>query len=85
MTVDGNQILPSSPFYTPDTGGDKKWDRVVFNTVGVKNIEIRMAGSGGIDNIVGADSVLVAGDIGAIPEPGTAAALIAGLASATAI
>jgi hypothetical protein len=69
--VDGSQILDNGPFYTPDTGGDNKWSQVVFNTIGVKKIELRMAGSGGIDNITG--------DIGAIPEPGTSAAFLAGL------
>lgn len=51
--VDGNQILDGAPFYTPDTGGDNKWKEVVFNVVGVKKIELRMAGSGAIDNIRG--------------------------------
>lgn len=49
----GNQILPNTPFYTPDTGGDNKWDVVNFNVVGVKKIEVRMAGSGALDNIRG--------------------------------
>ena len=45
-----NEIMPYS-FYTPDTGGDRMWDRLVFNVSGVKRIELNMGGSGAIDNI----------------------------------
>ncbi len=51
--ADNNEIMPST-FYTPDTGGDNMWDRLVFGTDGVdgvKRMELNMGGSGAIDNI----------------------------------
>ncbi len=45
-----NEIMPNT-FYTPDTGGDNMWDRLVFNVEGVRRIELNMGGSGAIDNI----------------------------------
>ena len=76
--VDGNQILDSAPFYTPDTGGDNKWKEVVFNVVGVKKIELRMAGSGAIDNIRGTN--IPQSD--EIPEPSTMLIFGAGMLGA---
>ena len=76
--VDGNQILDGSPFYTPDTGGDNKWKEVVFNVVGVKKIEIRMAGSGAIDNIRGTNNP----QSDQIPEPSTILIFGAGILGA---
>ena len=46
----GSELMPGS-FYTPDTGGDNMWDRLVFNVAGVRRIELGMGGSGAIDNI----------------------------------
>lgn len=48
--VNGNEIM-AGLFFTPDTGGDNKWDQLVFNVDGVKRIELNMGGSGAIDNI----------------------------------
>lgn len=61
--ANGNQI--GQTFYTPNTGGDRHWDRLVFNgDLGIQNVRkvrVEMAGSGGIDNVVGgvADAVPV--------------------------
>jgi hypothetical protein len=48
--VNNVEIMPGV-FFTPDTGGDNMWDRVMFNAYGVKMIELNMGGSGAIDNI----------------------------------
>lgn len=49
----GNQ-LDDNMFYAPETGGDNTWDQVNFgNLAGVRKIEVRMGGSGAIDNIRG--------------------------------
>lgn len=46
--------IDNNMFYTPDTDGDNTWDQVDFgNLSGVRKIEIRMGGSGAIDNIKG--------------------------------
>ncbi len=45
-----NEIMPGM-FYTPDTGGDRMWDQVMFGVDGVKRIELNMGGSGAIDNL----------------------------------
>jgi hypothetical protein len=45
-------VIPNAMFYTPDTGGDKTWDQVNFGDLaGVKTVEIRLGGSGAVDNI----------------------------------
>ncbi len=46
----GVEIMPNT-FYTPDTGGDRTWDRLAFNVAGVKSMRINLGGSGAIDNI----------------------------------
>ena len=39
-------------FYTPDTGGDNKWKQLNFGGVqGVRRIELKMGGSGAIDDL----------------------------------
>ncbi len=43
--------LINNNFFTPFTG-NRKWDRVSFNTSGVTKIEINMGGSGAVDDIV---------------------------------
>ena len=52
-----NEILPGR-FYTPDTGGDRMWDRLLFTQAddslgidGVSRMELSLGGSGAIDNI----------------------------------
>jgi hypothetical protein len=57
-------------FWTPHTG-DHKWDRVDINTAGVTQVEIRMGGSGAIDNIAFS-----------VPEPSSLLLLSIGLAGA---
>ena len=47
--VDG--IAMALDFYTPDTGGDNRWDQVFFGISGVSAIQINLGGSGAIDNI----------------------------------
>lgn len=45
-------VIPNLMFYTPNTGGNNKWDQVDFgNLSGVKTVEVRLGGSGAIDNI----------------------------------
>lgn len=46
----GSELMPGA-FYTPDTGGDNMWDRLMFNVEGVQRIELNLGGSGAIDNI----------------------------------
>ena len=49
--IGGVEIMADT-FYTPDTGGDRTWDRLPFNVSGVLSMRIHMGGSGAIDNIV---------------------------------
>lgn len=70
--------------YTPDTGGNNKWDRRLFladggeAVSGVRRVEIRMGGSGAIDNIMGSFG-------GSIMEPASLLLLVLGLAGLRAI
>ncbi len=48
---DANGIALGLDFFTPDTGGDNRWDQVLFNVSGVSAVQINMGGSGAIDNI----------------------------------
>ena len=49
--VNDDPIFAGS-FVVPDTGGDRKWDRLDFsNATGVKRMVIGMGGSGAIDNL----------------------------------
>ena len=83
LNTDGHRILLfadvagtdliTDDFFVPGTGGDNTWDRLTFNTGGVQRVEIRMGGSGAIDNIVG--SLPPPG----VPEPATLLLLGAGL------
>ena len=63
----GGLEIMANTFYTPDTGGNNTWDRLVFNVDGVKSMRINMGGSGAIDNI------------NFVPEPTTLALLGLGL------
>jgi hypothetical protein len=58
-------------FYTPSTGGDNTWDRLYFDIADVYSMEIRLNGSGAIDNL---DFTFE------VPEPTTLALLGLGLA-----
>ncbi|MEM9058300.1 MAG: thrombospondin type 3 repeat:Cna B-type [Pseudomonadota bacterium] len=49
---DANGMAMSLDFFTPDTGGDNRWDQVEFNVSGVSAVQINLGGSGAIDNIV---------------------------------
>jgi hypothetical protein len=77
--TDGNRILLKNSanavihptFFTPDTGGDNRWDRKMFLAGGVRHIEIYMGGSGAIDNIRGGTTT--------VPEPATLLLLAFGL------
>ncbi len=64
----GNVLLDT--FFVPDTGGNNTWGQVDINTSGVLTMEVRMGGSGGIDNIAGY----------VVPEPSTMLLLGSGLA-----
>lgn len=46
-------LLEISPgtFYTPATGGDNTWDRLLFGIEGVSSLRLYMGGSGAIDHI----------------------------------
>jgi len=57
--------------FTPDTGGDNKWKRVRYDLDNVTSILVELAGSGGIDNIVG--------QAAKVSEPGSLALLASGL------
>ena len=48
---DVNGAAIALDFFTPDTGGDNRWDQVFFGISGVTAIQINMGGSGAIDNI----------------------------------
>lgn len=54
-------------FFTPNTGGNNKWDRVDFGVAGVTSMLIELNGSGAIDNIR------------YVPEPGSLALMGLGL------
>ena len=46
-----NAQIFNDSFYTPDTGGDRTWDRLIIGESGISRVVIRMGGSGAIDNI----------------------------------
>lgn len=48
--IGGVELSPGA-FFTPDTGGDNKWDRLNFDVAGVSSVRIGFAGSGAIDNL----------------------------------
>jgi hypothetical protein len=49
----GGLVQIGSPLYLPDTGGANTWDRLTFNVTGVRRLVVKLAGSGGIDNLTG--------------------------------
>lgn len=57
-------------FFTPATGGNNTWGRMDFNVAGVYEMEIRLNGSGAIDNL----------NFTKVPEPATLALFGIGLA-----
>jgi hypothetical protein len=63
--------LSVGSFYTPATGGNNTWDRLFFDIADVYSMEIRLNGSGAIDNL---DFTFE------VPEPTTLALLGLGLA-----
>lgn len=67
--------LLNSNDFTPNTGGDNHWDRISFNQGGVRLVEIRLGGSGAIDNIRFSGV-----NITSVPEPVPLALLGFGLA-----
>ena len=64
--INGDEISEDT-FYTPSTGGNNTWDRLLFDIVGVYSIEINLNGSGAISNL-DFDYVTVS-----VPEPSTIA------------
>lgn len=46
----GNE-LNAGQFYTPGTGGNNTWDRLLFNVADVSSIKINLNGSGAISNL----------------------------------
>lgn len=68
-----NNILNSNPTYTPYTGNNK-WDRVTFNVADVSRVEVRLGGSGAIDNIRGSLQ-------GTVPAPAPLMLMMVGLAA----
>ena len=79
---DAGQVLHTT--FTPYTGGDNTWDRRLFLAAGsstpgiggVHRLEIRLGGSGAIDNLTGRAPPTV-------PEPATWLLLLLGLAAIT--
>lgn len=69
ITVSGSGTY--DPFYTPWTDGDNGWTRLDFNLVGVTSLQIKLHGSGAIDNISFTDIT--------VPAPPVAAMFAAGL------
>ena len=51
ISLYGVNGLITNAFWTPDTGGDNTWDQLLFGISGVTMIEIRMGGSGALDNL----------------------------------
>ncbi len=55
--TDGNNEVLANTFYTPDTGGDRLWDQVVFDSsvnpelASLRRIDVYMGGSGALDNL----------------------------------
>ena len=66
--VNGDEISADT-FFTPSTGGNNTWDRLLFDVVGVYSIEINLNGSGAISNL-DFDYASVS-----VPEPSTLAVL----------
>lgn len=62
--INGDEISADT-FYTPSTGGNNTWDRLLFDIVGVYSIEINLNGSGAISNL---DFDYVTASV---PEPST--------------
>ena len=70
ITVFGTGVY--DPFYTPYAGGDNGWTRLDFNLVGVTGLNIKLHGSGAIDNI---DFSVPTG----VPAPATLFVLVCGM------
>lgn len=51
ILFDANGLAMNLDFFTPDTGGNNRWDQVLFSVSGVSALQINMGGSGAIDNI----------------------------------
>ncbi|WP_160061596.1 PEP-CTERM sorting domain-containing protein [Psychromonas sp. L1A2] len=64
--VNGDEISAGT-FFTPGTGGNNTWDRLLFDVAGVYSLEINLNGSGAISNL-NFDYATVS-----VPEPSTLA------------
>ena len=67
--ANNTQVFPNT-FFSPNTGGDNKWDRLDFGVAGISRVKIHLGGSGAIDNI----------NFTAVSEPGMWLFLVFGLA-----
>jgi hypothetical protein len=52
--------IQAGTFFVPFTGGDNTWNQLSIGVGGVKRLQIELAGSGAIDNIVYASDVVLA-------------------------
>jgi len=66
---DSNGDMIDLDFFTPDTGGDNRWERAFFGVDGVSRIEINLGGSGAISNI----------DVTVVPVPAALPLFLAAL------